>query len=150
MINLQNTQRHSEVNAQEKINQKLRLAMEGRVFYYAQHPEAIDKRLGQLEREWNIERVLEVNAAGLSLLGLLMAVRKRRWIILSLAGAGFLLQHAIKGWCPPEAIFRRFGIRTTAEINAEKEALKAIKGDFNRVIEEGTDKKAKAALEAVF
>ena len=37
---------------------------------------------------------------------------------------GFLLQHALQGWCPPVELFRRTGVRTTLKINHEKEALK--------------------------
>ncbi len=44
--------------------------------------------------------------------------------------AGFLLQHAVQGWCPPVPIFRRMGIRTAREIDSERYALKIIRGDF--------------------
>jgi hypothetical protein len=43
---------------------------------------------------------------------------------------GFLLQHAIQGWCPPVPILRRLGFRTADEINRERYALKALRGDF--------------------
>ena len=43
---------------------------------------------------------------------------------------GFFLQHGVEGWCPPLPIFRRLGIRMQAEIEAERYALKALRGDF--------------------
>ena len=42
----------------------------------------------------------------------------------------FLLQHALQGWCPPLPLLRRLGVRTQAEIERERYALKAIRGDF--------------------
>lgn len=49
--------------------------------------------------------------------------------------AGFLLQHALQGWCPPLPVFRRLGFRTQAEIERERYALKALRGDFDKVTE---------------
>ena len=48
-------------------------------------------------------------------------------------GAGFLLQHAVQGWCRPVPIFRRLGIRTASEIDAERYALRMIRGDFGNL-----------------
>ena len=114
----------------EEINERLRHEMEMRIAYYAQNPGEIDSRLAELDKEWDIERVLETNAAGVSLLGILMATRNKKWLILPFAVAGFLMQHAIQGWCPPVPFFRRMGVRTTYEINTERNALKALRGDF--------------------
>ena len=44
---------------------------------------------------------------------------------------GFLFQHAIQGWCPPVPVLRRFGVRTAAEIEEERYALKLLRGDFS-------------------
>ena len=57
----------------------------------------------------------------------------RRWFIFPAAIAGFLLQHAIQGWCPPVPLFRRMGIRTAHEIQQERHALKALRGDYRDV-----------------
>ena len=58
---------------------------------------------------------------------------KRKWLLLSGAVLGFLLQHAINGWCPPIPLLRRFGIRTRSEIDREKYALKILRGDFETI-----------------
>jgi hypothetical protein len=93
--------------------------------------ERISARLCELEREWDIERVLEANAASVALLGLTLgATVNRRWFALPAVVAGFLLQHAVQGWCPPLPVFRRLGIRTAAEIHEEITALKILRGDF--------------------
>ena len=92
---------------------------------------AIERRLAELDREWDIERTLEANAATASLVGLTLgATVDRRLFVLPAIVAGFLLQHALQGWCPPVPIFRRLGFRTQSEIDHERYALKALRGDF--------------------
>src|SRR5436190_144953 len=49
----------------------------------------------------------------------------------TIAVAGFLLQHALQGWCPPMATFRRLGVRTSYEIDYERYALKVLRRDFD-------------------
>ena len=76
---------------------------------------AIDARIAELRREWDIERTLEANAATVALVGLgLGTFVDRRWLALPAIVAGFLLQHAVQGWCPPVPVFRRLGVRTAA------------------------------------
>ncbi len=114
-------------------------------------PEAIDRRLEELDREWDIERTLEANAATVALVGLgLGTIVDRRFLLLPAAVAGFLLQHAVQGWCPPMAVFRRVGVRTAGEIDEERYALKAIRGDFRGVSGGGVQEPASIdrALEA--
>jgi hypothetical protein len=92
---------------------------------------AIEARLAELEREWDVERWLETNGSLLGAAGLALGVaRDRRFLLLTGAVLGFCLQHALQGWCPPLAAFRRLGVRTRREIDAEKFALKALRGDF--------------------
>lgn len=94
-------------------------------------PAGIQKRLDELEREWDIERALEANASSLALVGLALgAFVSRRFFLLPAAVAAFLLQHALQGWCPPLPVLRRLGYRTQAEIERERYALKALRGDF--------------------
>ena len=101
-------------------------------------PEAIDRRLAELDREWDVERTLEANAATVTLVGLgLGTFVDRRFYLLPAAVAGFLLQHAVQGWCPPMPVFRHLGVRTAEEIEEERYALKALRGDFREVPECG-------------
>jgi hypothetical protein len=119
----------------DAVNESIREATERSVaHHFVQGPAAVERRLEELEREWDIERTLEANAATVSLLGLLAgATIDRRFYLLPAAVAGFLLQHALQGWCPPVPVFRRLGFRTAAEIAEEKFALKALRGDFRGV-----------------
>lgn len=145
------TEARVEVNAEQEINERIRRELEARVYYYAQRPSEIDTRLRELDREWDVERVLATNAGVIALTGLTLGAARSRWYILPGLVAAFLVQHAVEGWCPPMAIFRRLGIRTTEEINHERFALKALRGDFAGVYTEGDqspDERARRAIEA--
>ena len=99
--------------------------------YFGSSDETITQRIQELEREWDIERTLEANAATISLVGLTLAMTvDRKFLVLPLAVAGFLLQHALQGWCLPLPLLRRLGIRTAAEIHQEILALRILRGDF--------------------
>lgn len=113
-------------------NVRIRAAMLERLKQYqGADASRISDRIAELEREWDIERVLEANAAAVALIGLTLgATVNRRWFALPGVVAGFLLQHAIQGWCPPLPVFRRMGVRTAAEIHEEIVALKVLRGDF--------------------
>jgi len=133
-------------------NQRIWRQTEMNVALYTQlGNEAINRRLQELEEEWDIERALEANAASVSLLGLALgATVDRRLFILPALVAGFLLQHAVQGWCPPISLFRRLGFRTATEIDEERYALKALRGDF-RELHGGSDGEqgARRAITAV-
>ncbi|MEJ2702389.1 MAG: MerC domain-containing protein [Sedimentisphaerales bacterium] len=128
-----NTQARVADSTSERISERLRREMEARVYYFAQSPDQIDARLEELDAEWDIERVLAANATGVSLFGILMGRRHRRWHVLPFAAAGLLLQQAIQGWCPLFPVFRKLGIRTAKEINDERHALRVLRGDFNDI-----------------
>jgi hypothetical protein len=82
-------------------------------------------RIQMLDKEWDIERILEVNASTLALTGLILGLAKnRKWLLLPGIVLPFLLQHGVQGWCPPLPLLRRLGIRTRGEIDREKYALK--------------------------
>ena len=98
----------------------------------------IDSRLAELDREWDTERILELNASLLALSGVLLGkFVNRKWFFLSIAVTGFLAQHALQGWCPPLPVLRRLGVRTRKEIELERNALKTARGDFDKVPAQG-------------
>ena len=119
----------------EHVNERIRHQMEERVQRIAAAgPEAIARRLRELDEEWDIERTLEANAATLTAVGSGLALLvDRRFALIPLVVGSFLLQHATQGWCPPLPVFRRFGYRTQSEIEEERYALKAVRGDFEQV-----------------
>ena len=94
-------------------------------------PYLITQRIETLEREWDIERALETNAAAVTLTSVALgAFLDKRWFALTAVVGGFLLQHALQGWCPPLPLLRRLGFRTAGEIAGEIVALRRLRGDF--------------------
>jgi hypothetical protein len=88
-------------------------------------------RIAELEDESDVERVLEINASSLALTGLALGVFvNRRLLAIPAVVLAFLLQHGVQGWCPPVPVLRKLGIRTRQEVDAEKYAVKAMRGDF--------------------
>jgi hypothetical protein len=115
------------------VNEHIRQQTQRSVMYYAEHPEQIEARLEELDREWDIERTLEVNMSSIALTGLVLAATvNRKWLLLPATVLGFFMQHALQGWCPPLPALRRLGVRTTKEIAAERNALKIIRGDYEK------------------
>ena len=133
------------MSTSDEVNERIRRQTDANVARFAAlGREAIDRRLRELDREWDIERVLETGSSALTLTGLLLGIAvNRKWLLLSLVVQGFFMQHALQGWCPPLPLFRRLGVRTQPEIERERHALKALRGDFN----DASD--APSALEAV-
>ena len=135
-----------------QINQRIREQTEANVECFASGDEqAIENRLDQLDREWDVERTLEANAAAIGLVGIALAAWNRKWLLLPAAVSTFLLQHALQGWCPPLPVLRRMGFRTRREIDREKFALKTLRGDFHSALSFAKPDKAVVSkvLEAV-
>ncbi|HEY3391661.1 MAG TPA: hypothetical protein VGK58_03065 [Lacipirellulaceae bacterium] len=126
-------------NTAEEINQQIRQRTECNIMEsIAGGPKAIERRLDELDREWDIERTLETMAPTLSLIGLALGVTKsRKWLVVPAVVQSFFLQHALQGWCPPVPVLRRLGFRTPDEINEERYALKALRGDFKKLASRG-------------
>ena len=87
----------------------------------------LDERLNALDREWDTERTLQTNFSLVALLGLALSLKDKRWLLLSAGASAFMVQHSLQGWCPPLALFRRLGVRSTAEIERERMALLAVR-----------------------
>jgi hypothetical protein len=133
-------QKEDRVRARTKseINRQIDRELEQRLRFYAvQDKETLGERLSELDREWDIERMLEANAASISLLGLIFGMTSsRKWLVLPAIVGGFLLQHAIQGWCPPVPVLRKLGVRTRLEIEQERYAIKILRGDFDDALKE--------------
>jgi hypothetical protein len=130
-----------ERSTDESINKRIARRTACNLSLVAQQgPTEINRRLEELDYEWDIERTLEANAASLALLGLgLGAFVDRRFFMFPVLVAGFLLEHAVQGWCPPIPLFRRLGVRTAREIYVERIALKVLRGDFNGLSESNNE-----------
>jgi hypothetical protein len=77
-----------------------------------------------------MERWLETNASALAFTGVVLGlVVNKKFFVIPCLVLPFLFQHAVR--CPPVPLLRRKGVRTRREIDAEKYALKALRGDFD-------------------
>jgi hypothetical protein len=113
-------------HTKDEINRKIDEEKKKNIAYYqSKNKEEIMDRIRELDREWDIERALEANASTLILssASLYLMTKKKGFVIFTGVISAFLLQHALQGWCPPLAVFRRLGIRTRAEIDEEKHSL---------------------------
>lgn len=130
-IDLDRVRESTDQESLEKIDRKT----EEQARSYATRTGEISRRLEELEHEWDIERLIELNASMLAFAGVVLgATVDRKWLLLP-GGIvlPFLFQYAVQGWCPPVSLFRRIGVRTRREIDGEKFALKALRGDFESV-----------------
>lgn len=112
-------------HSSNKANQKIDLQTERNINEYSsRQPIAIRARLAELDREWDIERSLELTSGLNVLIGLGLGLTvNRKWLLLSAVSAAFLVQHTLQGWCPPLPVFRALGVRTRNEILKEREEL---------------------------
>lgn len=130
---LPGTSERVPLNTSACSNQQIRRDTEENIAHYRHAGRsAIDRRLQELEQEWDVERVLETNAATACIVGVTLGLTvNRKWFLLPGIVGAFLLQHALHGWCPPLPVFRAMGRRTQREIDEERFALKVLRGDFS-------------------
>lgn len=128
---------YDRVRAQtnQKINNSIEQATINNIQKYGSESlDEINERLIELEKEWAIERWLELNASSLAFIGLALGVFVNvYWLLLPAVVLPFLFLHAVSGWCPPVPLLRRLNVRTRREIDWEKFALKFLRGDFDRM-----------------
>jgi len=141
---------HTDPEINRRIDHETRVNVQ---VHATSEDDAIEGHLETLDEEWDVERVLMINASILALSGVALgAFVNRKWLALPGVVLPFLFQHALQGWCPPLPVLRRvFGFRTRKEIDREKFAMKALRGDFdsNNLGSSEPAKRALAALEAV-
>ena len=107
-------------NPQEDLKDKVRR-------YEVADDKKLRARLRELGAEWDAERVFEAAAAGMVLFGTALgAMHSRKWLILSGLTGVLMLERVLRGWCPMQPFLKRCGVRTAAEIEAEKGAIKDI------------------------
>lgn len=124
---------HLPRNRAADVSRTIQQSIEHSIRYHQTHKSQIAGRLQELDEEWDIERALQAIASAVSLFGVARGLLGRsRWFVVSATASGFLLQHALQGWCPPIAPLRRLGYRTAFEIDQERQALKLLRGDYRK------------------
>lgn len=126
------TRERVPAHTSDEVNSRIARETDERVRRLAGNPSEIPARLRELDEEWDIERAIEANASILAFIGVVLGASVHPyWLILPALVTAFLFQHAIQGWCPPVPVLRRLGFRTADEISEERQALKALRGDFD-------------------
>lgn len=120
-----------EINTSDSLDAEFQRQLKVNLARYADASTAeIDQRLAALEREWSIERVIELEAPTMIGLGAVLgATFKRNWFALSALAASMVILHNTQGWYPLLSLLRRIGLRSQNEIEQERSALRAMRGD---------------------
>src|SRR5690606_39245409 len=146
---ISNVNERVPINTSDKSNRRIHSQTLQRLNDIGHSPIKIDLRLWELEKEWDIERVIEAQASSLILASLALGVTvSRKWFALPVLISGFLLQHAIQGWCPPVPFLRRLGFRTQREIDNERIVLLARRGQLENLRELPADAALKTVKDA--
>ena len=113
-----------EMNIQDHLND----------FYHDQ--EKINERLQELDNEVDIETYMQTEVTALTVAGIILSlIVNKKWLVLPLATSILSIANIARGKMQPLTIFRRLGLRTRGEIEKERYALKAIRGDFKYLLD---------------
>jgi len=106
------------------------------VNHYYHDQEEIDMRLMQLDDEMDLETYLQTQSAALTISGVILGLTSsKKWLALPMFGSLLVIANFISGRDNPLGYFRKLGFRTRAEIEKERYALKAIRGDFKYLLD---------------
>jgi len=119
----------SEAEIQRQIDAKIEESIR---HYATQSPDVIARRIQELDNECDVDGYLATPAAGVGLGGITLSILGggKKWLFIAGAFLGLLLKQALHGTSPAAPLFRKLGVRTRAEIDREKYALKILRGDF--------------------
>jgi hypothetical protein len=113
-------------------------------------PEAIERRLEELDREWTIGRIVKVSCGVAIFVGFGLAMFVNPWWFALPAVVGLLLlQYGVSRWSVLTWVLHAAGFRTGRDVEHERIALKALRGDFRHLptIYDKDDEDAVARLE---
>ena len=120
----------TRARSSDKANTRIDRLTRGVLDEVGESPERVRQRLAALDREWDLDRALLAVFPVLGSITASNAIRSARrkgrmgfWGALLFTQLGFLLYHAVRGWCPPVAVLRPLGFRTWREICEERRAL---------------------------
>lgn len=104
--------------------------------HYYHDRDQITLRLAELDEEWDIERLLQAHGAALTLSGVIFGlIADKKWFALPIAASVVLLAGIFQRRSYSYPLLHKLGLRTREEINKEKYALKAIRGDFKYLLD---------------
>ena len=101
-----------------------------RLRYCAGNRRRIERRLRELDEEWDLENVLETQESLVASVGTVVgAVVNRRLPSVPMSWSAALVRLAANR-LPLAALLRRTGLRTSREIEIERMALRLLRGDL--------------------
>jgi hypothetical protein len=131
---MENTEQETDITLENSTPVELKIQDNLNQYYHDQ--DKIDFRLMELDKELDLETYLQTEFAALSIAGILLSVSKnKKWLVLSLASSLLVLVSVGRGSRKPLPFFRRLGLRTRGEIEKERYALKAMRGDFKYLLD---------------
>jgi len=95
---------------------------------------ALENRLRELDNEWSVGRMVKSTTGVLILGGLALTFLVHPWFALTVAVGGILMAQSLfarHNWLGD--LFHAVGFRTSCEIDHERTALKALRGDFRHL-----------------
>lgn len=109
-------------------------------FYGSLGSQAVSDRLRALEDEPDLETVATLALAGSGVLALAFGILgSRLWKLLAWMALPLIFAHARGRLSAPGEFLRTLGLRSRKEIQEEKYALKALRGDFRDLGEAETE-----------
>jgi hypothetical protein len=103
-------------------------------FYADKSPELLGQRLSELNQEIPLELFVHAGGAAVMALATVMSLprggRTKFWLTLGLVAALLQLQYSFTGKNGFTELLRKRGYRSLIEINAERNSLAALRGDF--------------------
>jgi hypothetical protein len=96
-------------------------------------PQAITDRLNQIENEWSAGRMTKATLGVLIIVGLGLGLLNSWWLVVPALGGLLLLQYLFTRTSGLGVLFQQVGFRSGAEIDQERFALKALRGDFRHL-----------------
>lgn len=116
----------------EGVNEWIDHCAAARVEDYATRSSAeVNEQIERLDRSWSLDRVIVIALSMVGLASAALAARRREWLLLNGLASASLLRYATNGGGFAVRALRRIGIRTRREIDSERCALKALRGDFD-------------------
>jgi len=138
-------------NTEPAINERIDRASQYRLQVQSgESAAAITQHIAKLDREWDVERLIELESSTMGLTGLVLSVLiSPKFLFLPGVVSTMVLLHAVQGWYPLLPIFRRLGLRSQNEIDRERFGMKALRGDLATIPSGEAVERARAAWQAV-
>lgn len=112
------------------LDRRIEAAIGAQLRHCAGNRRRIERRLRELDEEWDLESVLEAQASLVASLGTVVgAVVNRRLPFVPLSWSAALVRLAANR-LPLATVFRGMGLRTSREIEIERLALRLLRGDL--------------------